>query len=231
MSDFVFRRGSSGAVEFRGDFEGLYNSEADPWGQSGSGDNSLMNEFYRVSRQLVCDRVAVAVEELSHRHEVVRVCEVGSGSGYVTKMLCDRVPGATVTGVDISQTAVDKARALFPRIRFEVHDILQSRLRDRVNVVILSNLLWYVIHDLRGLTENVIGSFDRGSVGVIIVQNALFKSSQSYGAGLISSIGDMTDVFLAHAAEFVELSAVTTEFRRSAGMQYDFGVVCISVAN
>jgi len=229
MSDFVFRRGSSGAIEFRGDFEGLYNFEADPWGQSGSSENPLMNEFYRVSRQLVCDRVVVAVEQLSSHHELVRICEVGSGSGYLTKMLCDSVPGASVTGVDVSQAAVDKARALFPLVRFEAHDILQSRLSERVNVVILSNLLWYVIHDLHGLAKNIMGSFERGGVGVVVVQNALFKSSQAYGADVISSIGSMTDVFLAHLSEFSCVSAATTEFRRSAEMQYDFGLVCINV--
>lgn len=228
MSDFVFRVGASGALELRGDFEGLYKSESDPWGQSGSGDNYSMNEFYRVSRQIVCDRVCIAVRELSSRYDPVGVCEVGSGSGYLTSMLSDRVPDAAITGVDVSQAAVDKARLLFPRVRFETHDILRSKLGFRVNVVVLSNLLWYVIHDLRGLTKNIVSGFDRGGAGIIIVQNALFKDAQAYGADVVSSIGSMLDVFLAHIGEFAHVTAATTEFRSSFDMQYHFGMVSIN---
>jgi release factor glutamine methyltransferase len=87
-----------------------------------------------------------------------RVVDVGSGSGAVALALKDERPGLRVMGVDVSEDAVDIARAnaaaLGLDVRFEVRDLLGGqcasvRPADRVDAV-LANLP-YVSRDTAAL--------------------------------------------------------------------------------
>lgn len=49
-----------------------------------------------------------------------RVLDVGCATGYYSAILASL--GYDVTGIDISATGIEKARALYPHIRFEVQD-------------------------------------------------------------------------------------------------------------
>ena len=55
------------------------------------------------------------------------------------------------TGIDISQTAISKARRLFPDITFLTKDILLDNISDlteQFDFVYIKDILWYVIHDI-----------------------------------------------------------------------------------
>jgi SAM-dependent methyltransferase len=230
MTGFVFKTSDSGKLEFHGDFEGLYRSDTDPWGQSGGGDNALMNEFYRRSRDILCDRISSIHNLIKGQDQQLSICEVGAGTGFFANMLKQTVPDALVCGVDISETAITKARRLFPGIEFDCGDILAAGLNKRHDIFILSNLLWYVIHDLPNLISNVVSSLKvERRVSYLVVQNALFKNGQSYGAEVVSTIGSMTDLFVEHLSDKVEIVSVNSELHRANEMHHDFGLVVIEL--
>jgi ubiquinone/menaquinone biosynthesis C-methylase UbiE len=56
------------------------------------------------------------------------VCDMGTGPGHVGAFLAEL--GLTVTGIDLSPTMIDRARALHPELTFEVGTMTALRVRD-----------------------------------------------------------------------------------------------------
>jgi trans-aconitate 2-methyltransferase len=83
------------------------------------------------------------------------VLDVGCGSGRVTKLLAERLPGGHVIGVDSSASMVEKARDAVPeRADFIVADILELELENPVDVI-FSNATLHWILDHRRLFERL----------------------------------------------------------------------------
>lgn len=98
-----------------GDFEGMYAAEDregfDSWHSSDS-------------RHL---RIKLALELIAE-YNFSHILDVGCGKGNVTQFL--KRKNNQVIGVDVSKTAIAKARAAFPDIHFAVmpaHDIIQCK--------------------------------------------------------------------------------------------------------
>lgn len=87
-----------------GHFDEMYKSFDDPWHQSEPGHNALS-----ASRNIAMLNMA--------KYGVRSVVEFGCGLGYYTDLL-RRSLGLRVVGVDISSTAIDKARQRFPDSMF-----------------------------------------------------------------------------------------------------------------
>jgi SAM-dependent methyltransferase len=229
MTDFIFKKKNNnnlGDLEFLGDFDGLYSFDPDPWGQSGLNNKKSMSTFYTISREILCNRISEIHKSTYYTDRKYMICEIGSGTGFLTNMLKQSVPSAHTCGVDISKIAVKKARINFPDIKFYQHDILSEGLKEKFNIVILSNLLWYVIHDLDNLIVNVVDSVKKNNKeSFLVLQNALFKNHQNYGSNLISSIGTMTDVFTKRLSSKVQIQSVTSELHCSPLMEHDFGLI------
>ena len=110
------------------------------------------------------------------------VAEIGCGLGETTALLANNTSNIEFFGVDISQTAIEKAIVRHKKIDFFCGDILKGPTFKKANVIILSNMLWYVLHDLENLRENIERSFKQsGESRYLVVQNALLKGDQSYG--------------------------------------------------
>jgi SAM-dependent methyltransferase len=60
-----------------------------------------------------------------------RFLDIGTGPGNHAALLAER--GFTVTGVDIAQTAIDRAREAYPHVTFWVDDMTQSTLSKRID--------------------------------------------------------------------------------------------------
>ncbi|MDP2324554.1 MAG: class I SAM-dependent methyltransferase, partial [Gammaproteobacteria bacterium] len=115
--NFIFARRPDGGLEFRGDFEGLYKADPDPWGQSG--EHTRMKEYYEFSRgNLICALEDFDEPQDYHGPQWGSLLEVGCGLGHVTNFLTGLFPGALVEGMDISATAIERAGKLFPSIQF-----------------------------------------------------------------------------------------------------------------
>jgi len=228
MTDYIFQESSNG-IKFIGDFESFYQNEHDPWEQSASQNKGKTNEmanFYEISRQKLLDFLG------SHINNNDSICECGCGIGHVTKSLEMKFNDQEVSGCDISKTAIAKATQNFKNIDFFQHDILSGPLPQKYNVLILSNILWYVIHDFENLIMNSLSSLNRERESFLVVQNALFKSEQKYFRDIVNSIGTLTDLFTKRLLKFPSIGCdfeINTKFIRKDEMNHDCGVLLIKI--
>lgn len=177
--DFVFKTEVDGKLGFVGDFEGFYKNESDPWGQKET-DNRL-SEYYAFSRANLVNTIKSLMNSDEERIDIL---EVGCGLGYVLSQLnAELSASVNVTGIDISPTAIAKAKNLFPALEFIVGDICSENLRikKKYDVVIMSQILWYILEKLVQVFANV----DRllKNNGFLIWVNAFLKE-QKYGRGI-----------------------------------------------
>lgn len=96
--DYVIKDG-----KFVGKFEEMYRKFNDPWHQIEAEQNS----YDRHSTILSLKRL-----------ESQEVLEVGCGLGYFTNYLSQNLPEINFTGMDISETAIEKAKGNFPSLNF-----------------------------------------------------------------------------------------------------------------
>jgi SAM-dependent methyltransferase len=136
--DYVFRDG-----KLIGEFDQMYRKAREvPWHQD------------RVREQLDC-RIAATL--LRHHGPFASVLEVGCGMGYFADMVAEAVSCHDVLGIDVAAEAVERARRLFPRFRFEVHDIARTDAEiGRVfDLVVVRGLFWYVFPHLATVVRNL----------------------------------------------------------------------------
>lgn len=116
-----------------GEFEEMYRDFADPWEQT---------------REAFAEEKAIALRAI--RALAPRtVVELGSGLGHFTKRIkAEGVPN--VIGVDISTTALEKARAHAPECTFVAADILDFSMYERFqpDVIVMAEITWYVLDKL-----------------------------------------------------------------------------------
>ncbi len=175
MRDFVFKEKPSGDLEFIGDFEGLYQNVSDPWEQSAiKGD---MSNYYNRSRKRLLDNI--------YPKNNSQILEVGSGLGFVTKLISDTFPFASCHGLDISKTAIKKASNLFPEIKFFVGDICSDKfyIPEKYDIVILSQLLWYILEKFPIALDNCSKIMDNSSQ--LIITQAFLKQNQKYAKDIM----------------------------------------------
>lgn len=187
--DYVFNVDDAGRMRFVGDFEGLYSSEEDPWGQSGL--DARLGEYYVHSRNnLLKEILSLPVSETPN------LLEVGCGLGQVANMLA---AGSTfsVTGMDISSVAIEKARARFPHMAFLVGDIASEQLDTdkKFDVIILNQALWYVLGGLPQLLNNVERLLK--PEGFFIIVNA-FLNNQKFGKDIIDGFDGLIKYAATH---------------------------------
>jgi SAM-dependent methyltransferase len=135
--DYVIRDG-----RLVGEFEEMYRDFADPWHAS-------------TSEEFASDK-AVGINLLARlraRGAVAKVVELGCGLGHYSARIAGL--GLAVTGVDVSATAIEKARQRHPGPEFVVggiddYDLLRQR---RPDVIVMAEITWYVLKQLRGFLE------------------------------------------------------------------------------
>lgn len=179
MTDHVFEKGEGGQLRFVGDFDGLYRAEADPWGQGGSRED--LASYYSFSRH----RLAMALLALVGKSEGCRL-EIGCGHGHAMAAVAKAING-TWTGIDISAAAIEQAKAIHHDHRFHVSDItgglpFPPSSVGKFDVVILSQVLWYILPKLDDAVKNVIRLTKMGG---LVAVNQAFLRDQQYGREVI----------------------------------------------
>lgn len=176
MTGHVFRERPDGGLDFIGDFDGLYRDDHDPWEQAGR-SATAMSAYYLASRS----HLAAKLSQLCG--DMCVGLEVGCGLGHATAFLAAHV-GGKWSGADISPVAIEKARALQRRIEFHVADISATAfpLAERYDVVVLSQLLWYVLDRLHQALDNCAALIGPG--GILAISQA-FLRDQRYGRDII----------------------------------------------
>lgn len=119
--------------KFIGEFEQMYQDYEDPWEQS--------------TREEFASEKAVALN-LIKKLKVKNVIALGCGLGYFTNKIANL--GVNVTGVDCSDTAICKAKSLFPNCNFIVGDILDYHMymELRPDLIVMAEITWYVLDKL-----------------------------------------------------------------------------------
>lgn len=125
--DYVIKDG-----EFVGEFEQMYQDFGDPWHQTEAGFNT---------------KRAIALH-LIQTLSTKKVLELGCGLGYFTNGI--RGLGVDVLGVDISATAIEKAKFNYPECQFLVGDILDREIYTtfQPELIIMPEITWYVLDKL-----------------------------------------------------------------------------------
>ena len=117
--------------EFLGRFEEMYRAEEteqfDSWRQE-----DLSNSDKRIAKAIISG------------HEFQRIIDIGCGKGVFTSTL--KTDANEVVGIDLSETAIAKARSKYPHIDFRVGStmILENPAGEPVDLIVLMEILSYV---------------------------------------------------------------------------------------
>lgn len=150
-NDFVFTRNGKNVVLIR-DFEGMYAHCEDPHGQSQAVDN--------LSYQLVLATLDRAVGMLpKDAHRPAAIIDIGCGLGYFTARIKQRFPAVRVCGVDISPTAIKRARIIVPDCAFLQLDLKSPQMdiegAERFDIAVaLDTLYYFEPHEIDGVMFN-----------------------------------------------------------------------------
>lgn len=124
--DYVIKDG-----KLIGKFEEMYQNFDDPWEQS--------------TRELFCYEKTIGLEIIKNNN-LKKVLELGCGHGHYTNKIKKFAP--TSIGVDISETAINKAKINYPECEFLVSDITNPNLYTNVDCVMMIEITWYVLEKL-----------------------------------------------------------------------------------
>lgn len=160
--------------KFIGEFEELYRQFNDPWMQS-----EQPNPYSR---------------EAGIRHmiefNIKSVVECGSGLGYYSSHIYQST-GIIPKGIELSNTAVEKAQKKFPQLDFEKYDLTQGMKKfNEYEAVLFSEIMWYILNDLDAILADLKLHF---SGKYFIVNQVFYKGTQQYGNEFFTSVEEMID--------------------------------------
>lgn len=215
--DHVFKRGQDGSLSFVGDFEGLYQDVEDPWSQSVSDER--MGAYYHVARE----RLISVIRSEEHLEGVI---ELGCGLGQVCAMVHEAGAARRVVGLDISRTAINKARRRFPHLEFEVIDARRGWPRSvgrGFDVGLMNQMLWYVLDDLTDVLTRLVEAVRPG--GRVILAQAYFRETQEYGADIVDGFSGLVHFITAHPPGGAYL--VHANLLENPELPFDDGIVVL----
>ncbi len=158
--DYVIKDG-----KFIGKFEEMYSDCENPWFQKEDAEVSY-------SRHDTIHTI--------NRFGLKNVIEVGCGLGYFTNLLQKGCGDSKIVGVDISETAVKKAKEKFPEIDFyqgEVKDLDTIFDLEQYDGIVFAEILWYILDDLDDVLEKLKKKFN----GILIINQVFYHGEQKYG--------------------------------------------------
>lgn len=171
-----------------GDFETMYQDFDDPWEQT--------------TREEFASEKAVALNLLARlkaRHGCLRVLELGCGFGDFSARAT--ALGLDAMGMDISETAIQKARGRHPGTQFVVgalsdHDLI---LRLKPDVIVMAEITWYVLEELPAFIEFI--KRDLPDAYLIHLLMTYAPGVQKYGKDFFTSLDEIKAFFGFHYLE------------------------------
>jgi len=176
--EHIFKNDAEGNLVFVGDFEGLYKAEEDPWQQREAQDNNY-REYYWFSRLNMLNVLSRIAANGS-------VLEVGCGLGQVCQLILEAKIFDEVNGLDISPTAIEKAKTNYSGINFISGNIVDKSFTDnfhKVDLIIFNQILWYILPDLNICLSNAYNMLKPN--GHLLITHAFLKSEQKYGREIV----------------------------------------------
>lgn len=108
------------------------------------------------------------------------------------KFLSDNCPNAKIDGMDISETAIRRAKERYQDLYFFVGNLLEfSKVKNNYDAIILSEIMWYILQDI----DEIVGNLSKTCNGKIIMINQTFYPDgvQKYGTEYFTDLGSMVD--------------------------------------
>jgi SAM-dependent methyltransferase len=140
--DYVIKDG-----KFIGQFDDMYKDIKDPWNQT-----DIKNHQLSHARNAAILDIA--------RLNFSSVAEIGCGLGYYTSFINRTLPHIDIIGIDISETAINKAKEKFPHLNFEVGSIMDIEKYAKYEVILCSHIMWYILQDIDQWFELMLNSVD-----------------------------------------------------------------------
>jgi SAM-dependent methyltransferase len=169
--DYVIKDG-----KFIGKFEEMYKEFDDPWMQS--------QQPNRYSRQMAIMNI--------QRYGIRSIVEYGCGLGYYAQHIY-KDTGIVCRSIDISETAIEKAKQIFPHLHFEVGNILDmDGLPDKENTdcILLADITWLILNDLEKINQLLLTHFR----GKYLINNFVtYKGTQKYGLEYFTTTKEYID--------------------------------------
>lgn len=166
--DYVIKDG-----KFIDKFEEMYQKFGDPWHQM----------------ELEFNVLGGILASLIREYSLHNVVEVGCGLGKITNMLNEACADAVITGVDVSETAINKAQKMYPQIKFKAANVRDiSEEWSEYDGIIFSDIMWYILQDL----EVVIQKLKENCAGkILMIKQVFYKGQQRYGTEYFTTQDEM----------------------------------------
>lgn len=169
--DYVIKDG-----RFVGRFEEMYRRFDDPWHQRSA--RHVENSYARSLTIMNLQRLGVRT-----------LVEFGCGLGYYSNRI-HASTGIRVAGIDISETAVTKARTLWPHLSFMVDSVDHVDRYFEADAILFADVTWYVLPSL----NDVFRAMSTGFHGKLFFNNMPFyKGQQQYGTEYFTCLREFID--------------------------------------
>jgi len=171
--DYVIREG-----KLLGEFEEMYQDFDDPWNQSA--------EHEALEKD-------IAIRLLSEAPGIKTVVELGCGFGDFTARIADA--GLNAIGIDISETAIAKAKKRHPAAAFRAGTITDFSLLKSLapDVIVMAEITWYILDSLRPFLSFL--KADMPNTSLLHLLTTYPEGTQKYGRDHFTSLDEMRSFF------------------------------------
>ena len=193
--DYVIKDG-----QFIGAFEEMYKNVDDPWHLGEATAIQYDIALYLIRRYGIGGSASIF--------------DIGCGKGEFTARLKRHLPDTNILAVDISTTAIEKARQKFDNldIVFKVMDIQKeyNKIREKYDLIIMAGVVWYILPDFKDIIS-YLGDKTLKEEGYFMITNQPFykPEEQKYGNEIMTCVEDMLKLVDMKVVEMVELNRLT----------------------
>lgn len=163
----------------RGEFEEMYRDVPDPWGCN----QNALSRNNRIFLEILFPPARTFKSFL----------DIGCGMGSFTNEIYKRNGGAG-WGIDVSQTAIQRAAEKYHHIDFCVHNILEGKfgnLSCPYELVVMNEILWYLLDDIEGVLKNIRCMISvEGLLGI----HQYFPSEQRFGRDVVAGVEHFLEI-------------------------------------
>tara|TARA_X000000368_G_scaffold8892_1_gene6984 strand:- start:1448 stop:2089 length:642 start_codon:yes stop_codon:yes gene_type:complete len=184
--DYVIKNG-----KLVGEFEEMYRDYDDPWEQS--------------TRELFASEKA-SILNIVDSFGFKNVVEFGCGHGHLTERL-RKVCGSAV-GLDISQTAINKAQKNYPNCDFRLSkfpdlDLIRNLAPD---CLVMAEITWYVLDDL----DKFLNFLRKEMPSTLLIHLLMTyrEGEQEYGTDKFTNLCEIKEYFGMHYYESGEVNSL-----------------------
>jgi len=181
--DYVIKNG-----KLVGEFEEMYQDFDDPW---------------ESTRELWASEKVLALNFIK-KLNAKKVIDLGCGLGHYTNQIHNL--GIDVMGVDISKTAIEKAKKKYMDVKFLVGDILDYSIYKNYqpDIIILAEITWYILEKLDDFIEFLTSELP--STYLIHLLSVYPDSVQKYGKEKFSNLNEILSYFEMEYLEWGEIN-------------------------